>query len=157
MSRHEALLKLCDEIRPNLILATGGTGISPDDIKPEVLSRDIDDDIQMSEFALQKKVPLGLTDLGLLAIVELQIIHVYDKSRVVVLSIDSNKIMFMRMIHDFDSYSEPFQTAVSRIYSNETAVIQTLQSYHPIIHVQFNQLINYLDPRPEYIRLIIIE
>ncbi|CAF5054633.1 unnamed protein product, partial [Rotaria magnacalcarata] len=31
----ETLLKLCDEIRPNLVLATGGTGINPDDITPE--------------------------------------------------------------------------------------------------------------------------
>ncbi|CAF4932662.1 unnamed protein product [Rotaria socialis] len=73
-------------------------------------SRDIDDDIQMSEFTLQKNVPLELADL-----------------------------------------------AISRIYSNETSVIQILQSYHPMIHVQFNQLINYLDPRLEYIRVIIIE
>ncbi|CAM4849403.1 unnamed protein product, partial [Rotaria magnacalcarata] len=32
----ETLLKLCDEIRPNLILATGGTTISLYDITPEV-------------------------------------------------------------------------------------------------------------------------
>ncbi|CAF3795512.1 unnamed protein product [Rotaria magnacalcarata] len=64
-------------------------GISPDNIIPEVLYRDTDDDIQMSEFALQKNIPLGLADLGLLA--------------------------------------------------------------------TLNQLINYLDPRPEYIRVIIIE
>ncbi|CAF3668590.1 unnamed protein product [Rotaria socialis] len=117
----------------------------------------------MSEFALQKNVPLGLADLGLFAIVGPRAIHIYDKLRVVVLSTDSgkirdsNKIMLMRMIHDFDSYSESFQTAILRIYSNETSDIQTLQSYPPIIHVQFNQLINYLDPRPEYIRVIIIE
>ncbi|CAF1976717.1 unnamed protein product, partial [Rotaria magnacalcarata] len=36
----------------------------------------------------------------------------------------------------------------------KTSVIQTLQSYHPILHVQFNQSI---DPRPEYIPVIIIE
>ncbi|CAF1674712.1 unnamed protein product, partial [Rotaria magnacalcarata] len=36
----------------------------------------------------------------------------------------------------------------------ETSAVQTLQSYHPIIHVLFNQSI---DPRPEYIRVIIIE
>ncbi|CAF5214440.1 unnamed protein product, partial [Rotaria magnacalcarata] len=36
----------------------------------------------------------------------------------------------------------------------ETLAVQTIQFYHPIIHVQFNQSI---DPRPEYIRVIIIE
>ncbi|CAM4835158.1 unnamed protein product [Rotaria magnacalcarata] len=56
------------------------------------------------------------------------------------------------MIHDFDSYSESFKTAISRIYSSETSIIQTLQFHHPII--RFNQSI---DPRPEYIRVIIIE
>ncbi|CAF2113829.1 unnamed protein product [Rotaria magnacalcarata] len=82
----------------------------------------------MSEFALQKNTPLGFADLGLLATVELQIIHVYDKSRVVVLSANSGTI--------------------------RDKVIQTLRSNHPIIHVQFNQSI---DPRPEYIPVIIIE
>ncbi|CAF5031346.1 unnamed protein product, partial [Rotaria magnacalcarata] len=33
--RVETLLKLCDEIRPNLMLATGGTRISLHDITPE--------------------------------------------------------------------------------------------------------------------------
>ncbi|CAF4237354.1 unnamed protein product [Rotaria magnacalcarata] len=47
--------------------------------------------------------------------------------------------------------------ATSRIYSSETSVIQTLQYHHPIIHVQLNQVINYFDLRPEYIRAIIIE
>ncbi|CAF1621016.1 unnamed protein product, partial [Rotaria magnacalcarata] len=60
-------------------------------------------------------------------------------------------------ICSFDSYSVSFQAATSRIYSSETSVIQTLQYHHPIIHVQLNQLINYFDPRPEYIRAIIIE
>ncbi|CAF1457385.1 unnamed protein product, partial [Rotaria magnacalcarata] len=74
----------------------------------------------MSEFSLQKNVPLELADLGLRATVEPRTIHVYDKLCVVVLSTDSeksrdsNKIMLMR----------------------------------------FNQSI---DPRPEYIRVIIIE
>ncbi|CAF1548829.1 unnamed protein product [Rotaria magnacalcarata] len=77
----------------------------------------------MSEFALQKNTPLGFAYLGLLATVELQIIHVYDKSRVVVLSADSGTI------HD----------------SNK------------IMLMRLNQLINYLDRRPEYIRVIIIE
>ncbi|CAF2221768.1 unnamed protein product [Rotaria magnacalcarata] len=60
-------------------------------------------------------------------------------------------------ICSFDSYSVSFQTATSRIYSSEASVIQTLQYHHPIIHVQLNQLINYFDPRPEYIRVISIE
>ncbi|CAF1026007.1 unnamed protein product, partial [Rotaria magnacalcarata] len=68
-----------------------------------VLHRDTDDDVQMSEFALQKNVPLGFADLGLLATVEPQTIHVYDKLCVVVLSTDSeksrdsNNIMLMRV------------------------------------------------------------
>ncbi|CAF5164543.1 unnamed protein product, partial [Rotaria magnacalcarata] len=36
MSRYETLLKLCDELRPNLILTTGGTRINLYDISPEV-------------------------------------------------------------------------------------------------------------------------
>ncbi|CAM4962450.1 unnamed protein product, partial [Rotaria socialis] len=47
---------------------------------------DIGDDIQMSEFALQKNVPLELADLDLLATVGPRTIHVYDKLCVVVLS-----------------------------------------------------------------------
>ncbi|CAF4544688.1 unnamed protein product, partial [Rotaria socialis] len=58
--------------------------------------KDIGDDIQMSEFALQKNVPLGPADLNLLATVGPRTIHL-------------------------------------------------------------NQLVNYLDPRSEYIRAIIIE
>ncbi|CAF1626498.1 unnamed protein product, partial [Rotaria magnacalcarata] len=69
-------------------------------------------------------------------------------------------IYFQRGIYNicsFDSYSVSFQTSASRIYSSKTSVIQTLQYHHPIIHVQLNQVINYFDLRPEYIRAIIIE
>ncbi|CAF4920767.1 unnamed protein product [Rotaria magnacalcarata] len=52
----------------------------------QALYRDIDDDIQMSEFTLQTDVPLGPAELGLLATVGLQTIHVYDKLCVVALS-----------------------------------------------------------------------
>ncbi|CAM4812948.1 unnamed protein product [Rotaria magnacalcarata] len=63
-------------------------------------SQDIDDDIQMSEFALQKNVPLELADLGLLATVGRQTIHVYDKLCVVVLSTDNGEIRPMLRIPD---------------------------------------------------------
>ncbi|CAF2040043.1 unnamed protein product, partial [Rotaria magnacalcarata] len=119
----ETLLKLCDEIRPNLVLATGGTGINPDDITPEVLYRDTGDNIQMSEFALQKNTALGFADLGFLATVGPRTIHVYDKLCVVVLSTDSGKI----------------------------------RDSNKIMLMRFNQSIDHLDPRPEYIRVIIIE
>ncbi|CAM4978433.1 unnamed protein product [Rotaria socialis] len=108
---------------------------------------------KQNDFDEKKNVPLEFAGIDLLATVGPRTIHVYDKLCVVVLS---NGVA-LYIISNFDSYSVSFQTAVSRIYSNETSVIQTLQSYHPIIHVQFNQLINYLDPRPEYIRVIIIE
>ncbi|CAF1550732.1 unnamed protein product [Adineta steineri] len=63
---------------------TANVAIQIDDT--QVLYRHIDDDIQMSEFALQKNVPLELADLGLLATVGPRTIHVYDKLCVVVLS-----------------------------------------------------------------------
>ncbi|CAF3989070.1 unnamed protein product, partial [Rotaria magnacalcarata] len=84
---------------------------------------DIDDDIQMSEFALQKNVPLRFADLGLLTTVEPRRIRVYDKLRVVVLSTDSGK--------NCDS--------------------------NKIMLMKFNQPIDYLYLRPEYIRVIVIE
>ncbi|CAF1640875.1 unnamed protein product [Rotaria magnacalcarata] len=74
----------------------------------------------MCTLVLQKNTPLGFADQGLLATVELQIIHVYDKSRVVVLSADSG----------------------------------TIRDSNKIMLMRFNQSI---DPRPEYIRVIIIE
>ncbi|CAF1131308.1 unnamed protein product [Rotaria magnacalcarata] len=72
----------------------------------------------MREFALQKNVPLGLADLGLLATVGPRTIYVYDKLRVVVLSTDSEKI----------------------------------RDSNKIMLMRFNQSV---DPRPEYIRVII--
>ncbi|CAF4095654.1 unnamed protein product [Rotaria magnacalcarata] len=72
----------------------------------------------MSEFALQKNVPLGLADLGLLATVGPRTIYVYDKLRAVVLSTDSEKI----------------------------------RDSNKIMLMRFNQSV---DPRPEYIRVII--
>lgn len=36
--QQETLIKLCDELRPNFIFTTGGTGITADDVTPEVVS-----------------------------------------------------------------------------------------------------------------------
>ncbi|CAM4776610.1 unnamed protein product [Rotaria magnacalcarata] len=89
----------------------------------------------MGELVLQKNVRLGPTGLRLLATVGLG--------------------NFVTIIRNFDSYSVSFQTATPRAYSSERSIIQTLQFHHPIIRL--NQPIDYLDPQPEYIRVIIIE
>lgn len=52
----------------------------------DVFHRDIGDDVQIDELVLQKNIPLGPAELGLLATVGLQTVRVYDKPRVVVLS-----------------------------------------------------------------------
>ncbi|CAF3418173.1 unnamed protein product, partial [Rotaria socialis] len=67
-----------------------------------VLFRGIGDDIQIGELVLQKNVRLGSTELGLLATVGLQIIHVFEKPRVVILSTDSNKIILMSALKDLN-------------------------------------------------------
>ncbi|CAF3746443.1 unnamed protein product [Rotaria socialis] len=84
-------LKLCDELRSNLILKTGGT----ESVQMILHQKDIGDDIQIGELILQKNVRLGSAELGLLATIGLQIIHVFEKPRVVIPSTDSNKIILM--------------------------------------------------------------
>ncbi|CAF3553845.1 unnamed protein product [Rotaria socialis] len=56
----EILLKLCDELRPNLILTTGGTGINSDDMTPEETSSVINKEIPG---LAQAMVVESLTDL----------------------------------------------------------------------------------------------
>ncbi|CAM4789363.1 unnamed protein product [Rotaria magnacalcarata] len=112
----------------------------------------------MCKLVLQKNVPLGFANLGLLATVGLQAIYVCDKLCVVVLSTDngeihdSNKIMLMSELKDLN-IQHPFYFQCSIIYNNGYSNITILSSNNSCL----NQLINYLDPRPEYIRVIIIE
>ncbi len=51
-----------------------------------ILYRNIGDDVNIGELVLEKNIPLGPAELGLLATVGLQTIRVYDKPHVVVLS-----------------------------------------------------------------------
>ncbi|CAF2070667.1 unnamed protein product [Rotaria magnacalcarata] len=102
-----------------------------------MLSRDIGDDIQMSEFVLQKNTPLGFADLGLLATVGPRTIHVYDKL-----------IMCMKHIGCSNNTILSSNNSCAGIYILEL----TFEMFYLIIY--FNQSI---DPRPEYIRVIIIE
>ncbi|CAF1980514.1 unnamed protein product [Rotaria magnacalcarata] len=94
----ETSLKLSDELRSNLILKTGGT----ESVQMILHQKDIGDDIQIGELVLQKNVRLGSAELGLLATIGLQIIHVYEKPHVVILSTDSNKIMLMNALKDLN-------------------------------------------------------
>ncbi|CAF4909856.1 unnamed protein product [Rotaria socialis] len=82
----------------NVAIQIGGTQVHEryatkqnDFDEKKVLYRGIDDDIQMSEFALQKNVPLEVAHLDLLAKAGPRTIHVYDKLCVAVLSTDSGK------------------------------------------------------------------
>ncbi|CAF4679722.1 unnamed protein product, partial [Rotaria socialis] len=70
MPRHEILLKLCDELRPNLILTTGGTGINSDDMTPEETSS-----------VINKEIP-GLAQA---MVVEL-ICGIYQETSIIILS-----------------------------------------------------------------------
>ncbi|CAF4139760.1 unnamed protein product [Rotaria socialis] len=66
----EILLKLCDELRPNLILTTGGTGINSDDMTPEETSS-----------VINKEIP-GLAQA---MVVEL-ICGIYQETSIIILS-----------------------------------------------------------------------
>ncbi|CAF5084588.1 unnamed protein product, partial [Rotaria magnacalcarata] len=103
------LLKLCDELRPNLILTTGGTGSSPDDITPEVC----DELSYYKENSCETSVIQALQSAFELADI--------------VISSGGN--------------------LVSTLILYWLLGIPTLLS--------FNQSIDHLDPRPEYIRFII--
>ncbi|CAF1436454.1 unnamed protein product [Rotaria magnacalcarata] len=60
--------------------------------------RAIGNDIQMCKLGLQKNVRLEPVELGLSVTVRLQIIHVYEKPLVVILSTDSNKIILINAL-----------------------------------------------------------
>jgi hypothetical protein len=75
--------------------------------------------LRLVNLFLQKNIPLGPTELGLLTTVELQTIHFYDKLRVVVLSTDigkirvSKKIMLMSALIDLNiQYDIYFQCGI---------------------------------------------
>ncbi|CAF3918000.1 unnamed protein product [Rotaria magnacalcarata] len=78
-----------------------------------------------------KNVRLWPTELRFFARLGLQTIHVYDRPRVAVLSIDSNKIMLMN-IH---------------------ILKLAYESFYSVIY--FNQSIDHLDLRTEYIRVVV--
>ena len=57
------------------------------------MCRNIGDDVNVGEMVLEKNALIGPAELGLLATVGLQTVHVYDKPRVVVLS-TGNEVSF---------------------------------------------------------------
>ncbi len=60
------------------------------------LHRDIGDDVNVGELVLEKNIPLGPAELGLLATVGLQTVRVYDKPHVVVLSTGNEVRLLVR-------------------------------------------------------------
>ncbi|CAF2074048.1 unnamed protein product [Rotaria magnacalcarata] len=95
----EILLKLCDELRPNLRLTTGGTGINSDDMTAET----------------------------------------------------NRKHHSCGEHHHHHHHQQQQQQRSIYIYILEL----TYEMFYLII--SFNQPIDYLNPRPEYIRVVIIE
>ncbi|CAF4549951.1 unnamed protein product, partial [Rotaria socialis] len=115
----ETSLKLCDELRSNLILKTGGTesvqmilhqklvcGICQETltidlpISSKTNTPLVEDQCVVINIGTElpdttRNVRLGSTELGLLATIGLQIIHIYKKPCVVILSTDSNEIILM--------------------------------------------------------------
>lgn len=64
----QALIRLADEVRCELIVTTGGTGLSPRDTTPEATKHVIDKDVPGMEEAIRqeslKKTPLAMLSRG---------------------------------------------------------------------------------------------
>lgn len=56
----------------------------------------------MDTLIFTEEYSFGPTEFSLLATARLQIIHVYNKPRVVILSIDSNKIILISALNDLN-------------------------------------------------------
>ncbi|CAF5011544.1 unnamed protein product [Rotaria magnacalcarata] len=119
MPRHEILLKLCDELRPNLRLTTGGTGINSDDMTAET-NRKHHSCGEHHHHHHQQQQQQRSSDVG-----------------------EENT-----NTHLMESHYVLINTG---IYILEL----TYEMFYLII--SFNRPIDYLNPRPEYIRVIITE
>ncbi|UJR36001.1 hypothetical protein I4U23_028741 [Adineta vaga] len=75
----ETLFKLCDELVPSLILTTGGTGISPDDVTPEATREVITKEIPgMSQTMISKS--LAITPM---AMISRPVCGIYQKTLII--------------------------------------------------------------------------
>ncbi|CAF4523853.1 unnamed protein product, partial [Rotaria magnacalcarata] len=153
---HEASLKLCDELRPNLILTTGGTGSSTNDITPETSSSSSG----MLRFYLALRHATDLiqnrrTETST-SLMEGQCLE--EKSVRIIFKCSLNQdIRFADL--GLLTTVEPRRI---RVYDKLRVVVLSTDSgkngdSNKIMLMKFNQPIDYLYLRPEYIRVIVIE
>ncbi|CAF4236820.1 unnamed protein product [Rotaria magnacalcarata] len=128
----KTLLKLCDQIRPNLLLTTGGTEIIPDDIISEWLIPDAA--IQIEDTKVHERH--GTKPIGL------------EEKSIRILSRCS-----LNQDISFGFGSKPLSKPQNQNHC------QNQNQNHQNQKVWFWCMpnIDYLNPRPEYIRVIIIE